>query len=938
MGGAVAVGAESGTLGDRFGEFFAEVHPGQEAFRWQRRLVDTVARELRWPDAIVAPTGAGKTSVIDAHIFLNAMAGWGLVSARIPRRLILTVDRRALVDSHRLVADAVRERIFDDTLSSPLLRWIRDGLVRRAATAERASSDHHRELPVDDAALVVATVRGGMPRARRDERHAWRMSPTSCAVLCMTPDMFGSRLLFRGYGSSRGARPIDAGLLAYDVVAVVDEAHLNRQLLVTARRVAGLEASAERPLGVPVLQVVETTATPAAVNRLDGSLVVGVEDSDIDAEPVLARRMRTPKPVRLVEVEQSLDGKDAVATVVRECRAMRETQGEGTVGCIVNSVRAALRISAALRDEVGDQTKVVTLVGRLRPFDRAQLAAEHPGIFTPDGNANVGFLVATQTLEVGVDIDLVGTVTELAPASALAQRAGRVNRRGIRASGQIVVVSPPVTKERRLYYPDDLAEALEWIASLPDDGMSALTARFAPPHRLRRTLLQRLEAWDVEQFACTSESLSVEKNDGDGSTGLELWLNDDLDVSLDASLVVRALPADDDLAAQALGLVPVDDAERFPARVDVMRAALKSFFDDIAETHPRAWRIEDGEAVSIRPGQVRPGDTIVVDESAPLFLEGVVDPDGRSVMPDVSGKLEGASRHIWFVARSEQPCYGVAWSEWFDLVTALDQVEKDAGDSVAYMVGWLEGRGLLPDGVDGACAIDYGVAVGDSPSELFFLLTSEPLSDLDEPAREAISPRRKRVLLANHQAAVGQLAGSLAASVGLPADFQRALVRAGEWHDEGKRDLRFQALLDPQRSPGDESFEPLAKGVFSSRANERARRAALGLPVGWRHEQRSAAHAWSMRADEGLDAELVARLVGTTHGHGRSVFADDADRLMNGEGSVDADLWAAAAALFDEGLWETIIDATHHRYGYWGAAYLEALVRLADMTVSAEGR
>ena len=37
-------------------------------------------------------------------------------------------------------------------------------------------------------------------------------------------------------------------------------------------------------------------------------------------------------------------------------------------------------------------------------------------------------VVATQTLEVGIDVDFADLVTELAPASSLAQRFGRVNR------------------------------------------------------------------------------------------------------------------------------------------------------------------------------------------------------------------------------------------------------------------------------------------------------------------------------------------------------------------------------------------------------------------------------------------------------------------------------------------------------------------------------
>jgi CRISPR-associated endonuclease/helicase Cas3 len=44
-----------------------------------------------------------------------------------------------------------------------------------------------------------------------------------------------------------------------------------------------------------------------------------------------------------------------------------------------------------------------------------------------------------------------------------------------------------------------------------------------------------------------------------------------------------------------------------------------------------------------------------------------------------------------------------------------------------------------------------------------------------------------------------------------------------------------------------------------------------------------------------------------------------------------------AAALFDEGLWDELIERTHVRWGVWGCAYLEALLRAADGQVSAEG-
>ncbi len=111
---------------------------------------------------------------------------------------------------------------------------------------------------------------------------------------------------------------------------------------------------------------------------------------------------------------------------------------------------------------------------------------------------------------------------------------------------------------------------------------------------------------------------------------------------------------------------------------------------------------------------------------------------------------------------------------------------------------------------------------------------------------------------------------------------------------------------------------------------------ASALRQGWRHEQLSVAYAV---AELGTDdhAAVVARLVGTSHGYGRPFFPHGPAGLVGGESHPDGVL-AAVNSLYRTGAgWSDVLERTDERYGVWGIAYLEAVLRAADGTVSEEG-
>ena len=76
------------------------------------------------------------------------------------------------------------------------------------------------------------------------------------------------------------------------------------------------------------------------------------------------------------------------------------------------------------------------------------------------------------------------------------------------------------------------------------------------------------------------------------------------------------------------------------------------------------------------------------------------------------------------------------------------------------------------------------------------------------------------------------------------------------------------------------------------------------------------------------------RLVGTSHGRGRAVFDRGISDLCVDD-ELNCRLGSAMDELFGLGLWESLVSHTDKLFGYWGAAYLEAVVRAADARESA---
>ena len=116
--------------------------------------------------------------------------------------------------------------------------------------------------------------------------------------------------------------------------------------------------------------------------------------------------------------------------------------GAKSVAVFANTVDSAIAAADALRKQKGD-VPVVLVTGRQRECDREAIIAEWSGqLKSGQQNPPEVYVVTTQALEVGVDWDFCGIVTECSDMSSLRQRFGRLDRTGWRGTTSAVIVKP----------------------------------------------------------------------------------------------------------------------------------------------------------------------------------------------------------------------------------------------------------------------------------------------------------------------------------------------------------------------------------------------------------------------------------------------------------------------------------------------------------------
>jgi CRISPR-associated endonuclease/helicase Cas3 len=999
-------------------------------FAWQRRLLREVVA-CGWPDTLAVPTGCGKTAALDVALFHVATAPPGSA----PRRIVMCVDRRVVVDQAYERATRIRDAL-DNAASGTLLASFRDALCRRAGGA---------------APLHVEVLRGGMPR--EDD---WARTPAQPTILCTTVDQLGSRLLFRGYGVSDSMAPVHAGLLGEDALLLLDEAHLSAAFMQTLRDVARHRArrSADGELGLR-WQVCMLTATPGR------AVEAGLAETD-SAQPKsrfeltgaekaeLAARLTRPKPAKLrVAAARAKDDEYAAAFA----ETAKELAGTASVVAIVVN-RVAL--ARAVFGQIGEGCDKLLLTGRVRPVERDRLIEEnrHRLMAGRDRASARGplIVVATQCIEAGADFDFDAMVTQIAPLDALRQRFGRLNRLGELAATTAVILSAkdevnPKTPDP--VYGEAPAKTWAWLVAQAAAGgpvgaaqapaVAAAARRGGKRHRsaasgepplagdpeltldMSAAAVQSLIDADAKAaLACLSDSadapvlrpadvafFATTNPPPDPDPYLPLFLHGRIDSETDVSLIWRAdlRPDADKSAAEAIidARPPLPgEALQVPIRVARLWLAGKAGAD-IADVEGAPdpggevshdgrvfrWR-GGGEAGWIDGAALRPGDLLVLPAKAggcdhygwnPASADAVADIADLAAEPYHERELIlRLHPDLWRAESARQPkrapteapaageditLWATAWPVLLDAVRSrrlpAEVAVTDGGaaeaprrivcmpEAVARLWRLIAERdaplersypyGETSDGEPIGIVVRVGRAHRDGGSgaatrqrggaaRLGVAATAD-----DRGSTAADVP----VALAEHQKAVEAMAERLMAPLCLPEPVHGAVLFAAAHHDDGKADDRFQAWI------GGSVAAPLAKsGRWRGAAAEMEARVRAGVPTLWRHEVLSVRHAAALLRDEagaGFDAELALFLIGSHHGQGRPFFLHDdpwdaAERELLGR-TLGAGAGPNRLDFDWNGLdWPGLFAVLRARYGAWGLAYCEALLRLADHRAS----
>jgi CRISPR-associated endonuclease/helicase Cas3 len=846
-------------------------------FPWQRNLfAEFLQKQFR--KTCDVPTGLGKTSII--AIWLLALVHHARTDTLndFPRRLIYIVNRRTVVDQATREAERIRRAI----VSEPTLADIASGL---RSPINRAS----------DAPFAISTLRGQFA-----DNAEWRIDPARPAIIVGTVDMIGSRLLFAGYGRGFKTRPLHAGFLGQDSILIHDEAHLEpafQELLTT------IEREQKRCGDFLPLHLMALTATPRTGDSSESSVLT---DED-RKHPIVSKRLTAKKGISFFRVE---DEKATADEVVRHALDYRDSKQ-----AIIVFLRKLDDVETAARKLRAEKLNVLELTGTMRGLERDEMVRENR-IFARFMRGSAAapepgtvYLICTSAGEVGVDISADHMVGDLSPFDSMAQRLGRVNRFGDGDARVDVVYAEPAEDPRPL--DEALVRTLSLLLRLPkrkdqrhDVSPAALGSLPLSERQDASTPgPQILPATDIlfDAWALTSVRDKLP-----GRPAVAEWLHGIAEWEPPETYVAWREEVDLVTGDLLLSYQPRDLLEDYPVKPhELLRDRSDRIFKGLCELASRhdqspIWIASDFDSVKIITlGELAQEKDARVISNRTLLLPPSIGGLTESGMLDGRAAFDGTRR------------YDVA-DRW-----------NDDNDNPRRARRWDDDR--RPDGMRLVRTIDLRPEADEEADEIedeeasarrrYWRWYVRPRSADDDGSLSAI----QRQELAPHLESAESFAAAIVERLGMRDPEALAVRCAAGWHDLGKDRSVWQRSIYNFDYP----HPVLAKSGGKMRPQQLSGYrhefgSLMDLSFGDRHRSEFFALVPEVQ-------DLVLHLIAAHHGRARPHFPDDEVLDRN---YTDAD--AAKVATETPRRFARL----QRKYGRWGLAYLESLVRAADSLAS----
>jgi len=864
-------------------------------FPWQQALfAEFVQKQFR--QICDVPTGLGKTSIITIWFLALLHHARTDTLNDFPRRLIYVVNPRTVVDQATREAERMRQAL----VANSKLKTVADTLRPLAARAS-------------DAPLAISTLRGQFA-----DNAVWRNDPARPAVIVGTVDMIGSRLLFAGYGCGFKSRPLHAGFLGQDALLVHDEAHLEpafQKLLVA------IESEQQRCRDFCRFRVMALTATSRSGSSCEAPIF-----SDKDREhSEVSKRFNAKKWIALHPV---VDERNVTDEIVQ--RALIHKDSNQAILIFLRKLEHLEKVADELRKE---KLSVQMLTGTIRGLERDSMAMEDR-IFArfmpkPDVTPQQGtvYLICTSAGEVGVDISADHLVCDLTPFDSMAQRFGRVNRFG-NGDARIDVAYVTVAKdgqtadngsanneaskskskkktEQQLQFDRASELTLSLLQRLPKredqlhDASPAALNDFPVADRQRAftPLPTILSATDIlfDTWALTSirEKLPGRPPVADWLHGVAEWEPPETYVAwreeveiLTGELLERHKPD------EVLDDYPLKPHELLRDRTDRIFDHLKG----LASDHPACpvWIVTDNDLVAVTTlGK------LAEEEKQALNDRSVLLPPMAGGLT-TTGMLDGKAPFD----ETRRTSYDVA-DKWMNEMNRPRRCRAWDRDDLPKGMRLVQTIDTQPDTED---EFDDGQ---QAPPRRYWRWYVRPRSADDDGSRTARQPQE----LQPHLESAESFAQALVDRLRLADPEVSAVKLAARWHDLGKRRAIWQ------RSIGNPDYpqQVLAKSGGKMRPIDLSN---------FRHEFGSLIDVSRCRGFLDLDRDvqdLVLHLIAAHHGRARPHFPVDEAFDPERTGEAAAEITREVPRRFAR---------LQRKYGRWGLAYLESLLRAADALAS----